>query len=252
MKVAQLSDLHIGFENEATMLIDVRKNFLKMLAKAMTLNPDFLVLSGDLCYRQAEKEVYEWIKQQLDQQKTPYFVISGNHDNAVVMAETFGLQTDLHDTELYYCREIEHQKFLFLDTSLGSMSERQLQWFQNELTITKLPCRIFMHHPPVYTGVRFMDTNYAFRQCEQLMNVFKSHPTALSVFCGHYHYPLRLQYQNLEVNICPSTYFHLNPFKEDFEVIDKSIGLASIVFYEQGQYDYSWIFDQSEALQWLA
>ena len=89
MRIVQLTDLHIGLENEDTYGVDVRHNFLQILDKAKAQRPDLLVISGDLCYRDGDARIYEWIKGHLDQSGLPYEVMSGNHDDPVLLARSF-------------------------------------------------------------------------------------------------------------------------------------------------------------------
>ena len=84
-KIIQLSDLHIGEEEEDTFSIDVRANFLKALGNIRALDPDRLVLTGDLCFRDGDPAIYQWIKSHIDGLPFPVDLISGNHDDTVLL-----------------------------------------------------------------------------------------------------------------------------------------------------------------------
>ena len=76
MKIAQLTDLHIGLEGQDTYNVDVRDNFLQILGEVVYAEPDLIVLTGDLCFDQGLKEIYVWIKDKLDNTNIPYLVLN--------------------------------------------------------------------------------------------------------------------------------------------------------------------------------
>ena len=67
MRIVQITDLHVGREGEETYGVDVRANFRKILQAARQWRPEYLVLSGDLCYRDGDVAIYHWIREQLDE-----------------------------------------------------------------------------------------------------------------------------------------------------------------------------------------
>ena len=92
MRIIQLTDLHVGEAGELGYGVDVRANFLKILDAARQLNPDRIVVTGDLCMHTGSAPVYEWMKAQLDDTGIGYEVISGNHDTPTLLSEVFGLE----------------------------------------------------------------------------------------------------------------------------------------------------------------
>ena len=48
MHLIQITDLHIGFEDEETNGVDVRNNFLKTLGAISKEQVDALIITGDL------------------------------------------------------------------------------------------------------------------------------------------------------------------------------------------------------------
>ena len=100
MKIAQLTDLHIGRAGSPTFQTDVRGNFLNVLALLRQADPDYLVVTGDLCFRDPDPDVCHWVRAQLEGLALPYDLISGNHDDPVMLAEIFERQALLHGEEL--------------------------------------------------------------------------------------------------------------------------------------------------------
>ena len=102
MRIVQITDLHVGLPNEDTFDVDVRANFESICRKVRQLAPDYLVVSGDLCFQDANPEIYQWVKQRLDSLEITYDLLSGNHDDPSIMAETFERQHLLKGNFLYY------------------------------------------------------------------------------------------------------------------------------------------------------
>lgn len=228
MRIVQLTDLHIGKEGEDTFGVDVRQNFLQILKQAKAQDPDLLVISGDLCYRDGEAAVYRWIKRQLDQAGFTYEVLSGNHDDPTLMAKVFERGPLLKGQELYFKREYRGRTLLFLDTTTYAVSAPQLEWLSQELAAIDGPALVFMHHPPLRSGVPFMDSKHYLRNMESVQEVFFRHPHPVQVFTGHYHVDKAVQKQNLTVYITPSCFFQIGQQSEDFEVDHYRIALRTI------------------------
>lgn len=234
MKIVQITDLHVAGENDVTNGVDVRRNFLDVLKAARNASPDLLVLSGDLCYNQADEGIYAWIRSHLDFIKIPYAIIAGNHDNSEVMAKAFNLEHLLVSGELYYKRETKTNSLLFLETSTGYVSEEQLIWLEHELAQLEKDSVIFMHHPPVIAGVPHMDNNFPLHNMEVLQEVLFRVPHHLSIFCGHYHVERTLCLKNLTVHITPSTYFQIDWRHEEFKVDHLRIAMREIEIHPNG------------------
>jgi Icc protein len=218
MTIAHLTDLHIGLPGEDTSGVDVRKNFLRALTELRERQPDLLVISGDLCYRDAVAEIYHWVREALDRSGLSYRLLSGNHDDSRLLATSFGQNDLLKEGELYYAEQWHGQDILFLDSSTGRISPPQMQWLQEELAHRPGNILLFMHHPPVDMGVPYMDHNYALQNQDELLHVLQAHPYPISVFCGHYHVDKSLRLANLDIHITPSCFFQIDWREEAFAV----------------------------------
>ena len=239
MKIIQLTDLHIGKEGEGGFGVDVRKNFLDILKTVRALAPDLIVLTGDLCFDTGDPHIYQWIKSHLDFIKIPYTAISGNHDQSSMLAKAFRIEHLMVGNELFYCRQYGGQTVLFLETAVGEISREQLRWLENELSHIDHNALIFMHHPPVISGVPHMDNNYALRNMEEVQEVLFNFPHHLNIFCGHYHVEKTLSVRNLSVHITPSTYFQIDWHTEGFKVDHFRIALREIIFRQGGVLEIS-------------
>ncbi len=229
MKIAFITDLHIGAAHDEPQGVAVRENFLKALAFLPQIRPDCLVIGGDICLDTGDRAVYEWVKEEVD--KLPYlcYYIAGNHDNAVLMAETFGLTHHLHGAELYYALPLEGHPALFLDTNQGRLSDAQWVWLREYMTALRdSNVLVFMHHPPAPADVPFMDTQYPFRQSEQFLALVRDLPCHTTVVCGHYHAEKTLQRGNLLALLTPATCWQMKANTSDFAIDHYRIGIREI------------------------
>ncbi len=228
MRIIQLTDLHVGEEGELGYGVDVRANFLKILQAASDLKPDYIVVTGDLCLHTGAANVYQWLKGHLDGTGIPYQVISGNHDDPLLMAAAFGKLEEVQGEELYYFKEWKGVPCLFLDTTTAEMSSQQLNWLKKCLSTIQKKVLVFMHHPPMLANMPWMDRKYPFLMREAIQEVFFAHPYAVNVFCGHYHIERTVQQRNLTMHITPSCYFQIDPHAEEFKIDHYYIALREI------------------------
>ena len=218
MRIVQMTDLHIDLEDSFPFDIDVRNNFRQILEAALSFKPDHLVVTGDLCYRDGDEAIYEWIFDQLDQQPVPFDILAGNHDDAGMMAKIFQRSHLLNEGEFYYARKLGKNHCLFLDSARGQHSPQQLKWLERQLRQANAPVIVFMHHPPAKAGVPFMDNKYPLQDIEAVQKVFFNHPHPINVYCGHYHVAKTITINNLTIQITPSCFFQIDQQHEDFKV----------------------------------
>ncbi len=231
MRIVQLTDLHLPPAGTDTQLrIDTRQNFLDMLPRVVALQPDLIVLSGDLCYDVPEAATFNWVREQMDALEISYAVIAGNHDDSTQMGEAFDLT--IQQKEVYFEKALDQQVILFLDTALATISDAQLEWLDEQLTNLEGPVLIFMHHPPLPAGMPFMDNHWPFHRSAELMALFNRYASNMYVFCGHYHTERVVHAGNVSTHITPSLYFQLDPEKAEPSIEHTSIALRVIDFKE--------------------
>ena len=228
MKIIQITDLHIGRKGEDTFETDVRGNFLKILDLTQQLAPDHIVLSGDLCFDDPARDVYVWVHDQMEKLGITYDLLSGNHDDPVMMAEVFNRQNQLTGGELFYKKKIDDQVLLYLDTTTGEVSRQQLDWLKERLREQQGPVLIFMHHPPFLSKVPHMDRKYALNNREEVQQLLFWHPFPVHVFSGHYHVDKTVQRKNVMLYITPACFFQIDQHEEDFKVDHRIPGLREI------------------------
>ncbi len=127
--IAQLSDLHVGAINH------VEKTLLDAIAQINDLNPDLVVLTGDLTengYYLEFLRVFEF----LDLIESPLMVLPGNHDSRHVGNETF--EEVFHDRRGILTDGTDDLKVIGLDSSepdldYGKVGRPQQRWMEEQL-----------------------------------------------------------------------------------------------------------------------
>ena len=236
MKLIQITDLHIGLENQNTRDVDVRKNFIHILEAIEKESADQIIITGDFCYKEPIAEIYEWIYQSLESRDLNYLIIPGNHDDNAMMEKTFS--SKLHETskELFYHKKFENWDALFLDTGPATMSYEQFNWLRNSLEKMDGDCLIFMHHPPVHCKTPFMDNNHAFKQIESFADALSLYTYQAQIFCGHYHILKDISVGNMHVHVTPSLFFQIRQDRQEFEIDHYNIAYRVIELEEDRVY----------------
>lgn len=229
MRIAFITDMHLGAEGEKPQGVDVRQNFLDALALLTELKPNCLVIGGDICDTVGDRSIYEWVKKQVDDLPFPYFVIAGNHDDSGMIAEVFRLTHNLNQNELYYALPLEGRPALFLDSSKGELSVEQWTWLRDYMkALRDTNVMIFMHYPPVIADVTFMDAHDPFRQIDEFMELVDAQSCHITVVCGHYHVEKEVQRGALLVLLSPSTFYQMKQDSSEFAVDHYRIGIREI------------------------
>jgi len=218
MRIAFITDLHIDVSFEFPFGIDTKKNFQRLLKATLKVNPDLLVLGGDVCYRAPEVEIYNWLVEEMASYPIPFECIAGNHDNSTWLAQALKKEALLQKEEFYFARKIDQHLSLYLDTQKGSISQEQFNWLSRQLYQHKKEAMIFMHHPPVRFGVPYMDDTHAFDGGEQLMELLHKHEQPIQIFTGHYHLEKTMVVNNVSIFITPSCFFQLDGYRKEFKV----------------------------------
>lgn len=232
MPLAFLTDLHLGTANQYSLGVDVRQNFRVALDWVRERKPDALVVGGDVCFDVGRAETYRWFRAEVEALPFPWYAISGNHDNSVLMARELGLERYLQGEEFYFSVPFGGTLALFLDTSRGRCSETQWTWLREQVA-RREEVLLFMHHPPVPAGVRHMDAQYAFEESGRFLEIIRPLRRA-TVVCGHYHVDRVLQRGNLTVFLTPSLYFQLKPDSPELAYDHFRIGIREIDLRPEG------------------
>ena len=171
--------------------------------------PAFVMFTGDLI-SDDDPQSYRHLKLLADRLPSPVHFAMGNHDlrrpfRRVVLGE------ESPGSEPYcYAFDAAGYRFVVLDSLVegqvaGALDVAQLAWLDATLTgSSRQPAVVFMHHPPISTGVDWLDA-YAFENGDNLLDVLARHRQVKRVFFGHVHMPIQITERGVQFSSVPSS-----------------------------------------------
>ena len=210
MLIAQMTDIHIGFEPDAKPEELNRIRFRQTLARLLDQpnTPDMLVLSGDLTDR-GDAESFDKIADELKACPFPVHPLVGNHDTREEMLRVFP-DCPTQDGFIQYALEGEGLRILMLDTFEagrhgGAFCEKRASWLSDQLTNhSGTPTLIFMHHPPIVSGIGWMDPAEDEPWMLRLGAAMRGHKQVQAIHCGHLHRPILTRFAGIPLGVTPS------------------------------------------------
>lgn len=210
MLLAQLTDIHLGFEpDHPGEFNQVRLDAVLAELAAMEPRPDLLLATGDLADR-GDVDSYRRLRASFASLPFPVHWLVGNHDLRANFAEVFP-ETPEEDGFFQYVVETPTLRLVVLDTLEegrhgGAFCERRAAWLAARLDEeTKRPTLIVQHHPPIEVGIPWMNTNPAEPWVERLAACLEGRSNVIGLVCGHIHRAITTQWHGLTVATCPST-----------------------------------------------
>ena len=213
--IAQITDTHVGFEPEAG---EEEFNFLRFRMAVdhilkQHVQPDLLILTGDVADK-GTPESYERMKGPLAQCPFPVHVMTGNHDNRENLLAAFPdcptIQSPEGKRYAQYALEVKGLRILCLDTLKhgrhgGAFCETRAQWLAGELAAhPETPTLIVMHHPPVISGIDWMDPRPSEAWLKRFGDAIAGHDQIIALACGHLHRPVASTLGDIPVSVTPA------------------------------------------------
>ena len=164
MLIAQMTDIHIGFApgEEPEELNHSRfRSALERIHDGPN-RPDMLVLTGDITDH-GDRESFARTAALLAGCPFPVWPMVGNHDSREGLLHAFPQVRPAEGGFLHYVLEREGLRIVLLDTLEpgrhgGAFCEARQAWLAARLDeAPDAPTLIFMHHPPVVSGIDWMD-----------------------------------------------------------------------------------------------
>ncbi|POQ98206.1 hypothetical protein AU468_14315 [Alkalispirochaeta sphaeroplastigenens] len=241
VRCVHISDLHLDLVNRTPQGVPVWDHFFWARKTARNLNPDLVVITGDLALDQGSEELYREIASELVFPGAQVLLVPGNHDKREYFATAFGRRytLDPHWPRLDRVVETGGRTMILLDSADGEISRETLAWLDSFLTSTASAVRrgeqdgtvlLWMHHPPLGGFNRFMDTNYPLRNGRELVSLLEGFAGLLRfhLFCGHYHTDDQRHQENITQYSVPSTWIQLDPETPGFAVASRVAGLRLV------------------------
>lgn len=207
MLIAQLSDPHIDATRP-----EKAAAFARAVAhvQALPMRPDAVLITGD-CTEHGQPGEYDTFRTLTAPLDMAVYVIPGNHDDRAAMLTRYGHLGAGHlDGFLQYVVDDLPVRLVGLDTLLpgkgaGELDSARVDWLDARLSEQpQRPTLIFMHHPPLLSGLHIMDS-IGLRSTQHLCDVVLRHPHVARVVAGHVHMALTAGFGNSTVMTCPGT-----------------------------------------------
>ena len=219
MLIAQITDFHVRTHGAGNAFgIDNNANLSAAVAMLNDLDPapDLVIGTGDLTNR-GRREEYRALRDLLAPLDSPIYLIPGNHDSAPRLREMFSDHEYLasNDHFLSYVVDRYPLRLIGFDSTLpdahnGAVCSKRLAWLRSRLEeAPERPTLLFMHHPPVKTGIWWMDGIGLVEGITELRDLLNAHPQVQRIVCGHLHRAVQANLGRTPVSVCPSTTYQV-------------------------------------------
>ena len=214
--IAQLSDAHVG---TGTTFLEGRMDTEAAIRRAarhvagLDPAPDLVLFTGDLT-ENGRPDEYAAVAAALAPLAMPVYAVPGNHDDPAAALEALARWMPVADDAPggACCFHAPHAglHLVALDTvvprqSHGALGAAQLDWLGRTLQRCRDdPVLLFMHHPPVPTGLAAMDACSLRDGADALAKLVRGHGAVQGVLCGHLHRPVQTSFAGVPLHVAPS------------------------------------------------
>jgi 3',5'-cyclic AMP phosphodiesterase CpdA len=210
--VAQVTDLHIGFDQGNPHELNVRRlNLVIDHLQEMRPKPSMLMVTGDLVERGDDLDAYRHMYALVSRWDGPILWTIGNHDSR----ESFlSVVQSVPKTENGFVQyEMDHGgvRWIVLDTldpgrHGGMVCEERASWLAARLAErTDDPTVIVLHHPPVDTGIDWMSALSCEAWVKRLEAIIRPAAQIVGLIAGHVHRPIATSFAGKPLMVCSST-----------------------------------------------
>jgi 3',5'-cyclic AMP phosphodiesterase CpdA len=212
MLIAQITDLHIGFDRGNSHELNVRRlNMVIDELNEMSPRPELLLVTGDLVENGDDVDAYQHAHALVGRWQGPKIWAVGNHDGRdEFKAELPEVPTDANGFVQY---EVEQGglRWLILDTldegrHGGMFCEKRAAWLGERLSEKPdTPTVVILHHPPVDTGIEWMSALPDEQWVMRLEAIIRPAGQIICLLAGHVHRPIATSFAGKPLIVSPST-----------------------------------------------
>ena len=211
MLIAQITDIHLGFEPDNPDEFNRKRldQTLKSLAALKPL-PDLLLATGDLADTGEDAVSYARLKEAVAGFPIPIFYAMGNHDGRQAFLDAFP-GAGHADGFIQYAIEDGAIRILVLDTLEdgrhgGGYCDARAAWLRARLDEQPArPTLIALHHPPLPTGLSWMTESSDAVWVRRLRAVVEGRGNIVAMVTGHLHRQVTTVWAGIRLSVCPST-----------------------------------------------
>mgnify|MGYP000682756583 FL=1 len=210
MLIAQVTDCHIGFDPADPEEDNVQRLRAVLDAIAGGPNqPDLVVLSGDLT-NQGAPQSYARLAGILGQYDLPFHLMVGNHDARGAFRAAVA-DVPVHDGFIQYELPLAGLRLIVLDTIEpgrhgGAFCAARAAWLRARLDADPhTPVLIAMHHPPIVSGIDWMDGSGSEAWIARFAAVIAGRSQVRGIIAGHLHRAVHTTVAGVPLTVCPAS-----------------------------------------------
>ena len=211
MLIAQVTDVHLGFEQGNPDELN-RRRFDSLLATLAALDPlpDLLLVTGDIADAGDDPVAYAAFRKATAGLPFPAYPALGNHDGRTAFAAAFP-ELPRPDGFCQYELDRGPLRILVLDTLEdgrhgGGFCEIRARWLEARLAETaERPTLLVLHHPPVDSALSWMSENPDSTWMARLEAAVRPHSNIVGAIAGHLHRPMVTRWAGTVLAVCPAS-----------------------------------------------
>lgn len=222
MLIAHLSDLHVMLPDDPIVsFVDTAQRLRSIVdsLQALEVKLDVLLITGDLVNR-GKRDEYRLLRDILEPLAvdTRVLAVLGNHDDPIEFLRVFSDEPHLQGLsgEVSYVVEDFPVRFIGLHSAAahgrqGEVTAEQAGWLEHVLAQDRVRATIIlMHHPPIETGMPWMDPG-GLGGAAELAQIVLRNPHVVRVLAGHVHRSTHTVLGAALVSTAPSPFYATTP-----------------------------------------
>jgi len=240
VRILQVTDPHLYAEADGSLRGTVTADSLNAVVNHIGQQKwpaDFVAVTGDIV-QDDSAGAYARFKDLLAPIGLPVHCIPGNHDVPALM------QAALSGSPWHYCEAfvIGDWQIIGVDSHLegdagGTVSKEELSRLRQTLVNTNAPhAAVFLHHPPLQVGSRWLDS-VGLHNAQEFLDVITAAGNVRTVVFGHVHQAFDEMYESIRIMGTPSTCAQFKPREDKFELDNTPPAYRRISLVPDGSID---------------
>jgi Icc protein len=240
VRILQVTDPHLYAEADGSLRGTVTADSLKSVVDHICRQKwpaDFVAVTGDIV-QDDSAGAYARFKDLLAPIRLPVHCIPGNHDVPRLM------QAVLSGNRWNYCEGfvIGNWQIIGIDSHLagdagGEVSDEELSRLGQTLANTNAAhAAVFLHHPPLQVGSRWLDS-VGLHNAQEFLDVITATGKVRTVIFGHVHQAFDEMYESIRIMGTPSTCAQFKPREDKFQLDDTPPAYRRISLGPDGSID---------------
>lgn len=194
IRIVLLSDLHLTNDKKPIWGVNTYSYFQKAINRLKRIPQiDCIIVCGDIS-DDGLIGTYSYVDNVFHEMGIPTLWCPGNHDNLKNYYD-FGQKSfcklfGIHDIGgfrfISLCSVTHDENDPSQNRARGLIKDRDLAFLDETLTVSKMPCIVYLHHPSMEPGGWL--SNKILINREEVNKIFKKHNQVKAVLSGHIHY----------------------------------------------------------------